>query len=106
MNSSDQKQAPVAVGSTGGSAVLDTVTGMQMEIILSEQIGATTWQVFRDMGGTVRVVIRQPTGYIETTARNIEVLLAKLVKLKIPYQPNTAAQPTAPLIRDNPNSTK
>lgn len=76
-----------------GSAVLDSVNGMKMEIILSEQIGATTWQVFREMGGTVRVVIRQPTGYIATTARNIEVLLAKLVKFKIPCQPNAGSQP-------------
>jgi hypothetical protein len=71
---------------------IESITGDKVEIILSEQIGTTMWQVFRAPSGSVLVVIRQPTGYIETSARNIEILLAKLVKLKIPYK----STPTSP----------
>ncbi len=65
---------------------LDTVTGAPIEIVLSDQVGETLYQVFRPADGKLRVCIRQPTGFVEISAKNIEVLICKLAKMHVPYQ--------------------
>lgn len=67
--------------------ILPTVTGGPIEVLYSEQAGDVHFQAFRPADGKLRVTIRHPdTGYVELSARNLEILMVKLMKLKAPYQ--------------------